>query len=230
LGKFGLTAKGNMKLRATIGSLVAAALLLLTASCTDEGGVVVIDKTQRDSLALGDSVSPVPGVDKELLLRCQPVDGFDYPVGPPDAKSYFKARGFLGMEHLGEDWNGTGGGNSDFGDFVYAVADGVVYAAEDHGEGWGFVIRMMHNIGTADSAIYIESVYAHVASSWVKAGNKMKRGEVLGTIGTAEGKYHAHLHFEMRGQPGKHISSGYAGDTAGFINPTPFIEAHRPKR
>jgi murein DD-endopeptidase MepM/ murein hydrolase activator NlpD len=202
-------------------------MVMCALSCTEEGGAVVIDKTNRDSL-LVDTASAVSGIAKDIVRRADPVDGFDYPVGPPNAKNYFKARGFLGMEHLGEDWNGTGGGNSDFGDYVNAVADGVVYEVKDHGEGWGLVIRMLHNVGTAEKPVYIESVYAHVASSWVKPGNRMKRGEVLGTIGTAEGKYHAHLHFEMRGQPGKHISSGYAGDTAGFIDPSPYIEAHRP--
>lgn len=209
--------------------ILAICLLLTAFSCTEDGGAVVIDKTRRDTLII-DTTSGVPGIPQDIVLRADPVDGFDFPVGPPDARNYFKARGFLGMEHLGEDWNGTGGGNSDFGDYVNAVADGVVWEVKDQGEGWGLVIRMLHNVGTTEAPKYIESVYAHVASSWVKPGNRMKRGEVLGTIGTAEGKYHAHLHFEMRGQPGKHISSGYAGDTAGFIDPSPYILAHRPSR
>ena len=67
-------------------------------------------------------------------------------------------------------------------------------------------------------------------SSLVRPGYVMNRGEVIGTIGNADGKYHAHLHFEMRTKPGKDIGCGYAGDTLGFVDPTAFIEAHRPPR
>jgi len=47
-------------------------------------------------------------------LRVEVADGFDYPVGKPDAKNYYKARGMClrSPTHFGEDWNGTGGGNT----------------------------------------------------------------------------------------------------------------------
>jgi murein DD-endopeptidase MepM/ murein hydrolase activator NlpD len=89
---------------------------------------------------------------------------------------------------------------------------------------------MVHNYGTVESPRYIETLYAHVSSLLVRPGYAMRRGEMIGTIGNADGKYHAHLHFEMRLKPGKDIRCGYDGDTLGFISPTPFIEAHRPKR
>ena len=38
--------------------------------------------------------------------------GFDFPVGPPDAQGYYDAQSFGRNRHLGEDWNGNGGGNS----------------------------------------------------------------------------------------------------------------------
>ena len=63
-----------------------------------------------------DTVEVLPETIPENYLRdLEPADGFDFPVGPPDAKNYYKARGFLpkGLEHLGEDWNGTGGRNTD---------------------------------------------------------------------------------------------------------------------
>ncbi|MFM9984043.1 MAG: hypothetical protein ACKVOK_02335, partial [Flavobacteriales bacterium] len=52
--------------------------------------------------------------------------GFDFPIGKPNAKGYYNAQGFGKNDHLGDDWNGIGGGNTDMGDPVYAVSDGLV--------------------------------------------------------------------------------------------------------
>ncbi|MEM0996050.1 MAG: M23 family metallopeptidase [Bacteroidota bacterium] len=212
-------------------------LLLGLGACQDETGVTNHTVYERDTLrpAPVDTTAPVdsfPLISPEIVQKVRPADGFDFPVGPPDAEDYYKYRGFLpnDLEHLGEDWNGIGGGNTDQGDYVFAAADGVVFFAEDFGGGWGIVIRMLHNYGTEAQPNYIESLYAHVASAWVRPGNRMKRGEIIGTIGSAGGIYHAHLHFEMRGSPGKPIPSGYEGDTLGFVDPTDFIQAHRPQR
>ena len=168
-------------------------------------------------------------IDSALLRKCPPHARFDFPVGPPDAKDYYKFRGFLPkkLEHLGEDWNGKHGGDSDYGDFVYACADGMVWEAKDYKGGWGQVIRMVHNLGSVSDPVYVETVYAHVNSMYVRPGYPMKRGDVLGTIGKGDGRYHAHLHFEIRRIPGKHIRCGYAGDTLGFVDPTQFIETFR---
>ncbi|RYD62218.1 MAG: hypothetical protein EOP84_34825, partial [Verrucomicrobiaceae bacterium] len=48
-------------------------------------------------------------------------DGFDLPVGRDGTKKYYKARGFRSNGHLGEDWNGEGGGDTDLGDPVYST-------------------------------------------------------------------------------------------------------------
>lgn len=217
--------------------MVALILLFLVTRC-GETGVENLTDYSVDSISTenqGNAPSKPqmlgPEIDTALYAQLPPCDGFDFPVGPPDAKRYFKARGFLpdGLEHLGEDWNGDRGGNSDFGDYVYAAADGVVFYSDSYNNGWGNVIRILHNYGTDAAPRYVETLYAHVASSWVKTGYNMKRGEIIGTIGNAEGKYHAHLHFEMRKNPGNGIRSGYDGDTLGFVDPTAFILAHRPK-
>ena len=70
--------------------------------------------------------------------------GFDFPVGRPDAAAYFDAQPFGRNTHLGSDWNGAEGGNSDFGDPVFAIADGRVSAVDDVGGGWGVVLRVVH--------------------------------------------------------------------------------------
>src|SRR5258706_15147037 len=69
-------------------------------------------------------------------------DGFDYPVGAPDAVGYHDAQPFGENDHLGNDWNGNGGGDTDLGDPVYAVAAGIVVEARDIGGDWGNVVRV----------------------------------------------------------------------------------------
>ena len=77
-------------------------------------------------------------------VKLRLADGFDFPVGRPDASGYYKARGFWPNGHLGEDWNGRGGGNTDLGDPVYACADGVVVHSRDVRVGWGNVVIIRH--------------------------------------------------------------------------------------
>ena len=50
----------------------------------------------------------VPGGNRAAV---RVADGFDMPVGKPDAEGYYMSRGFLSY-HPGEDWNGVAGGNS----------------------------------------------------------------------------------------------------------------------
>ena len=61
--------------------------------------------------------------------------GFDFPVGPPDASGYYDAQPFGINDHLGSDWNGDGGGDTDLGDPVHAIAAGVISEATNHGGG-----------------------------------------------------------------------------------------------
>src|SRR5438067_13186835 len=67
-------------------------------------------------------------------------DGFDFPVGKPDAQGYYKARGFRSRGHLGVDWDGIRGGDTDLGDPIYSIGDGVVVFARHCHMGWGTVI------------------------------------------------------------------------------------------
>src|SRR5258707_34440 len=66
-------------------------------------------------------------------------DGFDLPVGK-NGLSYYVARGVRPNGHLGEDWNGVGGGDTDLGDPIYSTADGIVTFAQDYRLGWGNVV------------------------------------------------------------------------------------------
>ncbi len=149
--------------------------------------------------------------------------GFDLPV--TDAADYYVAQGFGGeSDHLGEDWNGKGGGDSDLGDPVLAVADGIVTQAYEAGAGWGQVVRVLHSV---DGQL-VESVYAHLDTVLVEHGQALARGEQLGTIGTAHGAYPAHLHLELRSDVGLPLGGGY-GSTRGYLDPRAWIAAHPPR-
>ncbi|HEU0033942.1 MAG TPA: M23 family metallopeptidase [Kofleriaceae bacterium] len=187
--------------RAAIAELVVVAAALCA---------LVLALTRWDDRALPWPVTDVP-----------PCDGFDFPVGPPDAIGYYDAQPFGRNDHLGNDWNGNGGGNTDLGDPVFAAASGVVIEAIDIGGDWGNVVRIVHACG-------VESVYAHLDLVNVVRGATVMRGQLIGTIGTAHGTYPAHLHFELRDRP-LPLGGGYDDDTTGYLDPTAFIRAHRPR-
>ena len=164
----------------------------------------------------------VAGSDKPPLTA-----GFDFPIGPPDATGYYDAQPFGRNDHLGSDWNGKGGGNSDLGDPVYVIAPGIVTRARDFGAGWGNVVMVMHRyLDASGDEQWVESMYAHLDTMSVSFGDQLSRGDRLGTIGDAHGMYWAHLHFEIRSQIGMPPGVGYGVDTKGYLDPTSFIRAH----
>ena len=159
-------------------------------------------------------------------------DGFDFPVGKPDAAGYYKARGLRlrSPTHFGEDWNGRGGGNTDLGDPVYSIGNGVVVWAYDLRGGWGNVaiIRHAYRDPKTGQVRYCDSLYAHLHRMHCKVGQSVKRGDKIGTIGTAYGRYPAHLHFEIRHnlKIGMHRSS-VSSDYTNWADPTSFIRTYR---
>ncbi|MEO1448168.1 MAG: M23 family metallopeptidase [Bacteroidota bacterium] len=155
-------------------------------------------------------------------------DGFDFPVGPPSGRGYYNAQPFGRNAHLGDDWNAVTGGNTDLGDPVYTIAHGFVAEAYDAGGGWGHVIRVVHQHPDFTDG-FGESLYAHCDTMLVQAGDSVRRGDQIGTIGTAHGAYLAHLHLELRPQAGLPLGGGYSYDTTGYLNPARFIEGHRPQ-
>lgn len=155
-------------------------------------------------------------------------DGFDFPVGPPDAEGYYKYRGFRPNGHLGDDWNGKGGGNSDLGHPVYSIGEGLVVFARDVRQGWGNVVIIRHAYYENGKVRAADSLYGHLDSVYVREGNRVRRGTKIGTIGNNRGMYAAHLHFEIR----KNLQIGInrSGFSRGFENyhdPTKFITAKR---
>jgi murein DD-endopeptidase MepM/ murein hydrolase activator NlpD len=163
-----------------------------------------------------------------ILLASLPTAArFDFPIGSEHGALAYNAQPFTENRHLGDDLNGIGGENSDLGDPVYAVADGYVLFAEEAGPGWGNVIIVLHAYEENGERKYVQSYYAHVDTIMVQPKQNVRRGEQIATIGNADGRYWAHLHFEMREFTTAFIGPGYRGDTRGWINPSAFISGHR---
>ena len=152
---------------------------------------------------------------------------FDFPLGSEHGALAYNAQRFTENYHLGDDLNGIGGENSDLGDPIYAVADGRVLLARDGGPGWGNVIIVLHAIEENGARRYVQSYYGHCDEILVDAGDDVRRGQQIATVGTANGQYFVHLHFEMREFVTPFIGSGYREKTEGWLNPSEFIAKHR---
>ena len=150
-------------------------------------------------------------------------DGFDFPVGKPNGDGYYNAQAFGKNNHLGDDWNGLGGGNTDLGDTIYSIANGYVSEVKNYEGGWGNVIRIIHY---HNDKLY-ESLYAHCDTIVTKKGDLVKKGTQIATIGNLDGYYYAHLHLEIRDRVGMDIGLGYQTDKTGYLNPTEFIKNNR---
>ena len=140
---------------------------------------------------------------------------FDAPLGSPHGAMAYNAQPFLTDQHLGDDLNGIGGWDSDLGDPVYAASDGVVFYAGWPSDGWGNVITLLHEL---PDGRMIETFYGHLDVIRVPVGKQVRRGDVIGTVGTANGRYLAHLHFEIRRFPSLDIGAGYADHPMGRMS------------
>ena len=179
------------------------------------------DKIDVEALTLEEKYDAIFTKNPQFISQ-----SFDFPVGKPDGKNYFKAREFGQSKHLGEDWNGVGGGNTDLGDPVYSISNGYVSFAKHYCCGWGNIVRIVHKFPSHPEYSYVESFYGHLDEIKVKEGDLITRGQLIGTIGTADGKYSAHLHLELRNFIDMGVGKGYSNDTFGFLAPTPFIEKY----
>lgn len=81
---------------------------------------------------------------------------------------------------------------------VYASGDGVVTRADNASAGYGEHIRIDHGFG-------YESLYAHLSKYNVRVGQKVKRGEVIGYVGSTGRSEAPHLHYEIR-KDGVHMN------------------------
>jgi murein DD-endopeptidase MepM/ murein hydrolase activator NlpD len=125
---------------------------------------------------------------KELMLAAipaiQPVankklkrvaSGFNWRIHP-----IYKIKHF----HTGIDFT------ADRGTEIYATGDGTILSADNKARGYGKHVVIDHGYG-------YKTLYAHMSRFKVQPGQKVKRGEVIGYVGTTGTSTAPHLHYEV---------------------------------
>lgn len=106
----------------------------------------------------------------------------------------------------------------------YAVVTGTPIGAADAGvvqesgvdaEGYGEYVKLRHSWG--------ESIYAHLKTRRVQAGEAVNRGNVIGNSGSTGNSTGPHLHFAIRIYP-----YNRADGRDGFSDPAPYLETIVP--
>jgi murein DD-endopeptidase MepM/ murein hydrolase activator NlpD len=80
--------------------------------------------------------------------------------------------------------------SSSYGDAVRTAADGLVVAVETR-PGYGHVVVVDHGFGTS-------TWYGHLSGFTTSVGARVKRGEVIGYVGTSGRASGPHVHYEVR--------------------------------
>lgn len=120
------------------------------------------------------SIPAIQPVKNEHLTRM--ASGFGYRNDP-----FTKAR----KMHNGMDFT------SPSGTPVYATGDGIIKQANNIMSGYGNLIIIDHSFG-------YETYYAHLSRYNVSAGKNVKRGDVIGYVGSTGRSQAPHLHYEVR--------------------------------
>lgn len=127
--------------------------------------------TQQQLLARKPLIQPISPEDRYWLTSA-----FGYRLDP-----FTKTRRL----HHGIDLAGQ------YGLKIYATGDGIVEAAGYNRHGYGNEVVLDHGFG-------YESRYAHLQEILVKPGQKVSRGDVIGTLGSSGRSTGPHLHYEIR--------------------------------
>lgn len=132
--------------------------------------IAVLAENKEKFLACIPAIQPV---NTEDLTRM--ASGYGYRTDP-----FTKARKF----HYGMDFTAPRGTP------IYATGDGVVVRADDASSGYGNHIRIDHGYG------YV-SLYGHMYKFNVHVNQKVKRGDVIGFVGSTGRSEGPHVHYEV---------------------------------
>jgi len=140
--------------------------------------IVALAKAKETMLA---SIPAIQPVSNEHLSRM--ASGYGWRNDP-----FTKARKF----HKGMDFTAPKGTP------IYASGDGVVIRADGRAVGYGKHVRIDHGFG------YI-TLYGHMTKYVVRRRQKVKRGDLIGYVGSTGRSKAPHLHYEVR-KNGRHIN------------------------
>ena len=142
--------------------------LVVQSKSLDE---ITVLATEKEKLLA--SIPAIQPVSNEDLSRM--ASGYGWRTDP-----FTKARKF----HYGMDFT------SPRGTPVYATGDGQVVRADNRATGYGNHIVIDHGFG-------YESLYAHLHKYNVRKWQKVKRGDIIGFVGSTGRSQSPHLHYEV---------------------------------
>ena len=132
-----------------------------------------IELLAKNKESLLSSIPSIQPVNSSALRRM--ASGYGYRIDP-----FTKAR----RMHFGMDFSAPRGTE------IYATGDGTVTRADSRAAGFGKHVRIDHGFG------YV-TIYAHLESFIVVKGDKVKRGEIIGYVGSTGRSVAPHLHYEI---------------------------------
>ncbi|MEH6537625.1 MAG: M23 family metallopeptidase [Psychroserpens sp.] len=132
--------------------------------------IAVLAEDKENFLLSIPAIQPVRNKDLKHMAS-----GYGYRTDP-----FTKVRKF----HFGMDFTAPRGTP------IYASGDGVIKRADSNSSGYGKHIRIDHGYG------YV-SLYAHLYKYNVKANQKVKRGDLIGYVGSTGRSEAPHLHYEV---------------------------------
>jgi septal ring factor EnvC (AmiA/AmiB activator) len=132
--------------------------------------IIKIAKGKEKFLACIPAIMPIQNKD----LRHQP-GGFGWRIHPIYHTSEF---------HPGMDFAAPQGTE------IYATGDGIVAAADDKSQGYGWHVVIDHGFG-------YETLYGHMSKLNCKEGDHVKRGQVIGFVGSTGLSTAPHCHYEV---------------------------------
>jgi murein DD-endopeptidase MepM/ murein hydrolase activator NlpD len=132
-----------------------------------------ITKLAKQKALLLKSIPAIQPIKNEELKHM--ASGFGYRSDP-----FTKIRKF----HNGMDFSAKSGTP------IYATGDGIVKKADGTVSGFGNHIEINHGYG------YM-TLYAHLSKYKVRAGQKVKRGDIIGFVGSTGRSEAPHLHYEV---------------------------------
>ena len=151
-----------------------------------------LDAVTRQTYAASRSLDELQGLakDKEQMSLAIPAI---WPIDRTKLKAFYafgvrKKHPILKIRtmHRGVDMS------TDYGVPVYATGDGVVEKVENgrRRRGYGRQILINHKFG-------YKTRYAHLLKMFVKPGEKVQRGQLIGEVGSTGGSTGPHLHYEV---------------------------------